>query len=84
VIVGAVTAAVIYLRDILGWVGVEQPNEALLTAVTVTLVTLASAAVVVATKSAYRRTGRTVPAVLEEVDWVVPVLVALITFFLRS
>jgi hypothetical protein len=84
VIVAVVTVAVIYLRDILGWFGVEKPREALLTALTVTLVTLASAAVVIATKSAFRRTGRAVPAVFDEVDWVVPVLVALITLFLRS
>jgi hypothetical protein len=83
VIVGALTAATIYVRDILGWFGVNKPKDALLTAVTVTLVTLASAAIVVATKTAVRRTGRLVPAVFDEVDWVVPVLVALVTPFIR-
>jgi hypothetical protein len=83
-LVAALSLAVVYLRDIVGRLGVSKPSEALLTALTVTLVTLASAAVVIATKSALRKSGRTIPAAFEEIDWVVPVLVALITFFLRT
>jgi hypothetical protein len=78
------TLAVFYIRDIVGWFGVEKPKENLLTAATVTIVTIAAAAVVFAVKAAFRRTERKVPAIFDEAQWVVPVVAALIALFIRS
>ena len=83
VLVGA-TLALVYVREIVGWFGVDKPKDNRLTATTVAIVTIAAAAVVFAIKTAFRRTGRAVPAIFDEAQWVVPVVAGLIALFIRA
>jgi hypothetical protein len=71
------------LRRLLGWVGIDKPTAKLIDGITVAVVTLATAAIVIASKAGLRRLGRPIPGILEEADWVFPILAGLIALFIR-
>lgn len=81
--VGAGAVILWQLRRLLGWAGVDKPTAKVIDGITVAVVTLVAASIVIALKAGLRRVGRPAPGILEEADWVFPIIAGLIALFIR-